>query len=292
MRPDPAHEPAIDNSLAHYLEGRALQIAQDKVQDPGQRSRLDRLVGLRAALMQERAAFHAEATARRHARGEIYTEARVAAIHAMGPSKEKLDDMADRLYLRQTSGDAVLRAHARAHFGRPLMSKRSYFSAATPDVASSLRARQEREEAFASAWLEAIGDAAFTAEIRRAQREALLSLRASTRPMHFVSRPVIAAWDDSDALALGKIWKHVDDLAAAQGIEALSDFIAVTDDDEDGALDPVRLLSTLSALIDALHVPETKVPGKRAALATLGKLREAVAGVIERGGRAHFEVDL
>ena len=292
MTLDPTTEPPIDTTLAHYMEQRALEVALEKAQGPHEHAKLERLIALGETLNQHRAAYLAEATAKRHARGEVYSSARVATINAMGPSKDKMDELVRGLYLKQATADDVLRAHARTHFGRGLMFKRSVLSATTPDIAASARENQLREEAFAAAWLDTIGDPAFTADLRRLQREALLQLRTSARPMLFVATPPFDAFDDADAQTLGKVWNKLDDLASSLGVEPLSSFIALPDEGESGDVDPARLLPTLTALVAAIQAPGEKFPNKRAALAPLTKLCASATRLAEQGGRAHFEVDL
>jgi hypothetical protein len=80
MTRDPADEPAIDTALSHYMEQQALAIALDKAVTPDQRAKVEHLAALRLVLMQRRDAFHHEAVAKRHARGEVYSRTRVAAV--------------------------------------------------------------------------------------------------------------------------------------------------------------------------------------------------------------------
>ena len=291
MALDPAGEPPIDISLAHYLEERALAIALDKAATPQQREKAGHLVELRHTLLQRRDAFHQEATARRHARGEVYSKARVAAINAMGPSLADLESQAKTLYLRQPDLQGVLAAHARAHFAYGLVSARLLLSSHPADIADAAREMHAHEEAFAAAWIAAIGDEAFETQLRRSQREALSTLRTSTRPMHVVIQPPSGGFDDADADALGKAWNKLDELAQMLGAEPLSNWIALPGED-DATAAAAQVLATVGALIEAVDNPDRKFPGKRATLAVLAKVRDQLAQAAQAGGRACFEVDI
>ena len=87
---NPADEPPIDTSLAHYLEERALAIAGEKARTEEERAAVSRLLAFRQSLMTDREAFSEESVRKRHARGEIYSPARVAVINSYCPSRESL----------------------------------------------------------------------------------------------------------------------------------------------------------------------------------------------------------
>ncbi|MEC5398759.1 hypothetical protein [Uliginosibacterium sp. H1] len=295
MSLDPADEPPIDNALAHYMEARALDIAREKAGTPAERAKLATLCALRERLMTQRGAFDRQAVAARHARGEVYSAARVAAINAMGPTRDDMDRDVRTLYAAQSSVDEVLRTHARTHFVYALMSSRLLLAEHTPDIAAAARAMQQQEEAFAAAWLACIGDDAFLAEVRALQREALGVLRTSTRAMYFVAQPdtvASVALDDTDAQVLGKAWKKLDELAVSLGQAPLSGFIAVPGEDDAAGVDAAQLLPVVDALLAALSTPAHKLSGKRATLAVLGKLREALVLLAQQGGRGYFDIDL
>ncbi len=287
---NPADEPTIDISLSPYMEERALQIALEKAATTEQRLDIQGLVELRAALMRRRAAFADEATARRHARGEIYSNARVAAINATGPTRGDMDRDISRLYMRQPDSAQVLMTHARVHFGTALMSSRLLLKLHPADVVDLAREMQRHEEAFAAAWFAAVGDPAFKVEMRKLQRDALRQLRTSTRPMYFVTRPEGAEFDDTDAHAMGKVWNKLDELAQMLDVEPLSNFIALPDEGDAGGTLGGRLLPTMSALNLALQRPDCKVPSKRAAITAMTKIRDAIRRLPE-DGLAYFEVD-
>jgi hypothetical protein len=289
---DPADEPPIDTTLAHYMEQQALAIALDKATTPDQRAKVERLVALRLALMQRREAFNTEAVAKRHARGEIYSKARVAAIHAMGPTQSDLDGNVKNSYQRQPDSEGVLKAHARSHFAYGLMSARLMLALHTPDIADAARAMQRHEDAFARAWVDAIADASFKPALQQSQREALRALRTSTRAMYFVTHPGVLQLDDTGARALGKAWNKLDELAQGLGVEPLSTFIALPGEDDSAGVPAHQLLPTLTALIDAVQGPGQKFPSKRAVVTVLTDMRDALLRLGEQGGRAYFEVDI
>jgi hypothetical protein len=288
----PIGEPPLDGSLTHYMEERALAIALEKSTDAGQRARVEHLIALRRTLMQRRDAFLVEATAKRHARGEIYSSARVAAINAMGPGRASLEQLVRSLYLKESDARGVLIAHARSQFAQGLVSQRLLLASHTPDIADAARQMHAREEEFAAAWVAAIGDAGFTSELRQQQREALLLFRTAARAMYFVTSPQSGLFDDADAADLGKAWKKLDELAGRINIAPLSDFIALPDEGDSAAVPPSLLLPTVTALIAAIQDPAGKFPSRRAALAVLGKIRDALLGLDANEGRACFEVDI
>lgn len=288
----PDDEPPIDTSLSHHMEQRALEIAAEKAATPAQHAKVAQLQALRAALMQRRAAFQREAVAARHARGEVYSAARVAAINAMGPSREELERNARGLFRSAADADGVLKVHARVQFAHALMSSRLLLQHATSDIATAAQAMQRHEEAFAAVWVAAIGDTSFAAELHTIQRDALVALRTSTRPMVFVSEPAFEAFDDADAQVLGKAWNKLDALARELKVEPLSSFIALPDEGHSAAAAPAAIERTVDALLAALQAPQHKVPSRKAALAALTKVRDALAWLGTRGGRAAFEIDL
>lgn len=292
MRATAADEPPLDRSRDHLLEARALERAAALAADEATRARLAGLADQRAALMAAREAFNQEATARRHARGEIYSAARVAALNAMGPDAQELEQTARTLYGRHTRSGDVLKAHARVHFVNALMAARLNLAHMPADIAAAARAMQAAEEAFAKAWLAAIDVPAFTASLRADQRQALRSLRTATRPMYFATAPSAGGDDDVDAAVLGRAWAKLDDLAETLGVEPLSAFIALPDEGEAAGVPAARLAASIAALCEALGRPGEKFPAKKATLASLARIQAALAALAARQGRAWFEVDL
>ncbi len=291
MTPDPANEPAIDTSPSHYMEARALEIALQKAADAAQRAAIEGLMQRRGALMGRREAYAAHAVAMRHARGEIYSSARVAAINAMGPGLATLERDVRALYLQQPDAARVLMAHARTHYAGALMSSRLLLAAYPANVAEAAREMQHHEEDFAAAWVAAVADPGFTAELRRLQRQALHQLRTSTRPMHFVADPSCTNFDDGDAEALGKAWSKLDDLAVALGVAPLSEFIALPEEGPSSGATRAQMLPSVDALAARLQQPGVKFPSKRAVAGALTKIRDTLERLPEQG-RACFEIDL
>jgi len=292
MNADPVHEPPIDVTLNHYMEERALTIALEKAATREERERVERLMELRSALMQHRQDYLKEAIAKRHARGEVYSASRVAAINAMGPSRTQLDANVRSLYLRQPTSEGVLKAHARTHFAHALVSQRLMLADMPPDILEATRSVQEHEEGFAKAWLAAVGDPSFDSELREEQRQALALFRTASRPMYLVTSPVCEEFDDLDARELGKIWAKLVKLSESLGFAPLSDFIAFDGEGDSAGVPAMELVPVVEALISAVAKPGQKFPSKRGAISTLTKIRGVLARVTERGGRAHFEVDL
>lgn len=292
MGHDPADEPPIDLSLTHYMEDQALAIAWDKAATAQQRTKVEALRQRQATLMEHRAAHTLLATARRHARGEVYSKARVAAINAMGPSRESMDDSIKALYLRQPDSESVLKAHALTHFTTALVSQRLGMALVPADIAHEARDMLAHEEAFATAWMAAIDDANFMPEIRERRREALAMFRTASRPMHLVTVPEADNLDDEDAAALGKAWNKLDALSSSLGVKPLSSFIAFEDEGDSAGMPASELLPTIEALLIAVASPAEKFPSRKKALSILGQVRDALQALDSRGGRAFFSVDL
>lgn len=291
MSRDPATEPPIDTSLTYYMEERALAIALDKAVTPEQRDRVTHLMALREDMMQRREAHMVEATAKRHARGEVYSASRVAAINAMGPSKEAMDRDVHALYAAQSDGDGVLMTHARVNFGQGLMASRLLLRSMPPDIVDAAREMQRREEAFAGAWIAAIGSDGFAAEVRQAQLDGLKFLRTSTQAVHFVVHPGGADFDDEHAAALGKTWSKLDELAVSLEVEPLSSFLALPDEGESAGVPAARVVASVEALLASLAAPGAKLPAKRATVAALIRVRD-LAAAADAGGSVWFEVDI
>lgn len=292
MNAGPVREPPIDVSLDHYMEERALAIALEKAATREEREKLERLMELRSRLMQHREAYLKEAVAKRHARGEFYSASRVAAINAMAPTRDELDANVRGLYLLQPTSEGVLKAHARTHFAQPLVSQRLMLADMPADIVEAARSIQAHEEAFAKAWVAAVGDPGFASQLREEQRQALALFRTASRPIHLVTSPVCEEFDDLDARELGRIWSRLDRLAESLGFAPLSHFIAFDDEADSAGVPALQLLPTVDALLSALARPERKFPSRRSAVALLARIRAALGRAGERGGRAHFEVDI
>jgi len=286
------HPPTIDVSLDHYMEERALAIALEKAATPEERRKVERLVDLRSRLMKQREAYLNEATARRHARGERYSRSQIAAINEMAPSRVELDAYVKTLYAPQPDSTGVLKAHARTHFVHALVPARLMLADLPPDIVEAARLMQEHEERFARAWLAAIGDPAFDAELREQRRQALTLFRGATRPVYLVTDPAREVLTDDDARELGKSWARLDRLASSLGAKPLSSFIAFEDEGEGAGAPANEILPIVEALISAIKSPRQKFPSKRSAIAVLTKIRAGLVTAAEKGARAHFEVDI
>jgi len=279
-------------SLTYYMEERALAIASEKAVTQEERDRILRLMALRADLMMHRDAYLQEAVLKRHARGEVYSRARVEAINALGPSRAQLDADVRASFLAQPDTRGVLEAHARAAFGFALVSQRLGLAHMPADIVESARKMQEREEGFANAWMAAIGDHRFDAELRERQREALSLLRTAARPMYFVSGQASDCLDDEEARELGKAWNKLDKLAESQGLAPLSRFIAFLDEGGSADVAASELLPVLEGLITRIESPSDKFPSRKKVLSVLQKVRCAILTAKASGGGGHFEVDL
>lgn len=288
MKPSVMDEPPIENSLEHYMEDRALAIALAMAGTPEEQARIDHLANLRDALMEHRQAYSKEAIAKRHAREEIYSNARVAAINALAPSREEMDSNVKGLYMEQGTTEDVLRAHARTHFASALVSKRLSLALMPDDIAESARKMQDREESFARAWIDAIGDPGFVEQMRVLQRDAMVMLRAASRPMYLVTHPESEVMQDEHAVALGKAWNKLDALSQSLGVAPLSAFIAFDEEGETAGAAASDVLTTVRALIAGLESDAHKIASKAQVLELLGALRKALANAAGSGGRAFF----
>ena len=284
-------EAKIDDSLSDYLEERALAIALEKASCDQERDRIQQLAELRQHLLVRRAAHTREMIAKRHARGEFYSPAKVKSINAFGPSRAELDKTVRDCYLQRPNSGEVLKAHARIHFGYNLMAQRSQLAYATADVKSDMQ-RMYREEAhFAEAWLEAIDDHPFRLQIREQQRQALRSLRSCKTAMFLVTRPPHPELGQLDCQALGKAWTRLDDLCLSEGLVPLSAYIGFEDQSPADDFAAAEVLASVSGLA-ALLGSQAKIPGKKAVRASLEQLQRILEWLQEHQGRLHFEVDL
>lgn len=292
MSQDPSQEPPIDVSLTHYVETRALALALEKAATPDEQGLVRGLMAHRAALMEKRDAYLALAVAKRHARGEVYSAARVAAINAIGPSRAQLDDDINTRLARKSSALDVLKSQARVQFAFSLVSQRLQLADLPADMQDAARHMLEYEERFARAWLDAVGDAALQAEVRNRQRELLVMLRTASRPMYFVGAGAVSCLDDDEARDLGKVWAKLEAMGQSLGLESLSQFIAVGDEGEAANVNADRLLAVLDRLREAIQRPEVKFPAKNKTMQVLQKICTALNDPNVSGGGGRFEVDI
>ena len=292
MTPDPGQEPPIDVSLAHYVEERALTLALEKATTPEERVMVQGLMAQRAVLMAQRDAYLALAIAKRHARGEVYSKARVAAINAIGPSRAQLDKDIDTRLARKPDALGVLKSQARVQIAFSLVSQRLQLADLPADMRDAAREMLAHEERFARTWLDAVGDAALQAEVRARQRELLAMLRTASRPMYCVGTGESNVLDDEEASNLGKVWAKLDRLAAELGLEQPSQFIAVADEGDAANVSAGQLLGVFERLLEEIQRPGGKFPSKKKTLQVLQKICTALHGIKHCGGGGRFEVDI
>jgi hypothetical protein len=242
--------------------------------------------------MEHRIAFEKEARCKRHARGEVYSAARVAAINAMGPSKAELDECVEMSYKSQNDSEGVLKAHARSHFGYGLVSARFLLASYPADIAAASHEILRQEEAFAEAWINSIGDKSFKAELRGLQLEAVRTLRTRSVPMYMVTHPTNVEMDDLDARELGEVWRRLDDMANELGAVPLSTFIALPGEDKSAGTAVEQVVPTLTALIDRIQTPGLKFPSKRAVVEVLTRIRTTLVQINDCDARVQFEPDI
>lgn len=284
-------EARIDDSLCCYLEERALALALQKAANHQQRACLENLANLREELMHKRAVHLQEMTAKRHARGEFYSAAKVKSINALGPSKAELDHIVRTSYAGQPSATEVLKAHARIHFGYNLMSQQSLIACCAEDTRADVKRMYQSEAQFARAWLEAIGEEQFRLDIREQQRQAMRTLRSTKTSLYLVARPHCPQQDQLDLQPLARVWNKLDGICEANGLRMLSDYIGFEDQPADDDIPAQKVLATVAGLIAALETSGAKIPGKKAVRVKLEDLRRILDWLRDREGRIRFEVD-
>lgn len=281
-------EKPIDLSLESYVEGRALELALAKATTDAARAEMQRLLEQRAALEERRAAHALDMTARRHARGEVYSDAKVDAINRMMPSMAELERSIRELFARLPDAAAVLERYAVTHFPMLRAQRRTMISALPAEAEEAARAMEEDEERFRTAWIAATGSPTLVRQLKARERELVLLFRTGSRPMFLVTTPASARAADVDGVALGKAWNKLDELCGARGVRPLSDFVGLDGQaPEDDAL-AAEVRVSVDALSAALAEPGNKVPGKKATRAAL----ELVSALLKEVERARFEVDL
>lgn len=289
---EPNQEAAIDHTLDHYLEEQALLCAMTKAKSDRERDLARQLMLHRETLMTERAEHIRRVTAKRHARGEFYSDTKIKSINSMMLSREELDQVVRGSFESQPDFANVLRNHALAHVGVGLVSNRSQLAYAPEDVADDLRAMLVLEEAFAAEWVKAINDPAFQTELNQRRRETMTLLRTSKTSMFLVTEPVCPITDSLDAAVLGRAWNKLDSLARTLGMKPLSTFVGIDGQANDDSSYAEDILPTVDALIAALQDSQQKLPGKKATAAELTRIRDVLLWLQTRNGRAYFEVDL
>jgi hypothetical protein len=285
-------EAKIDISLTYYLEQRALELAQSRAASDAERAAIERLRGLRAALQAEREAHHQLMVARRHARGEVYSDAKIKSINAFGPDRKELDKTVNDYYAQQDGAMGVLKAHGLSHFGAAMMSQRSNLAYAPPDVIDEVRKMQKLEEAFADAWISTIGDPAFNARLAQARRDAAKLFRTSATPMWLVVHPACPAQRDMDAGALGRAWSKLESISEEAGLKPLSEYVGIDGQAAEDGAPAAEVLKAVDGLLAAIDASGKKLPAKKATLAVLQEVRAILEWAEEHQARVYFEVDI
>jgi hypothetical protein len=291
MNPSPHREALINYTLDHYMEKQALICARAKARTDRERAAVERLIHLRNALMEERARLRDQFTTKRHARGEFYSDAKVAAINAMGYNQAELDQCVKACYESQEDAMGVLKSHARTAFGHGLISQRSLLAHAPDDIVALMRESLALEETFATEWLNAIDDTAFLKQIQQVQREAMVSLRTSSSGMYLVTEPAYHLADAVEAAKLGQAWNKLDALARELGVPELSEFIGIDGQSYADGSTAEKILSTVEALLETLQDSKRKLPSKKLVCESLRHIRDTLRWLHSCEGRAYFEID-
>jgi hypothetical protein len=292
MDSGPAREAPIEHSLDHYMEEQALACASAKAHTDQERAAIERLCRHRAVLMEKRAHFLDQVTAKRHACGEFYSDAKVASINAMGPTRAELDQRVRGCFESQPDVMSILKSHALSQFGYGLISQRSLLVHAPDDIVELVREKQALEEAFAAEWLDAIDDPSFRNQVRHAQRETMITLRTSSTGMFFVTEPACPSTDGVDAAELGRAWNKLDSFARELDVPELSAFIGIDGQSFPDGSSAEDILPTVEALLDALQDGKRKLPAKKSARESLRQIRNILFWLQSCNGRAYFAVDL
>ena len=292
MNSGPAREAPIDLSLDHYMEEQALACAHAKAHTDQERAAIERLSRHREVLMEKRARYLDQVTAKRHARGEFYSDAKVASINAMGPTKAELDQLVKGCFENQPDVMSILKAHALSQFGYGLISRRSLLVHAPDDIVELVHEKQALEEAFAAEWLDAIDDPSFRNQVRHAQREAMITLRTSSTGMFLVTDPACHSTDGVNAAELGRAWNKLDSFARELGVTELSAFIGIEGQSFLDGSSAEDILPTIEALLGGLQDSKRKLPAKKSVRSSLGQIRDTLLWLQSCKGRAYFEVDL
>lgn len=284
-------EAKIDLSHSHYLERRALELALSRAAPGAERAAIERLLALRDTLQCERAAHDQRMVARRHARGEYFSDAKVKAINEMGPSRKELDKTVDDYYAKQDGAAGVLKAHGLAQFGAAMVSQRSSMSAVPADVADDVRQMRKLEDAFAEAWIATIGDPAYNAKLAERRREAARMFRTASTPMWLVTEPACPLQCDMDAGALGRAWNKLDTISEEAGLPSLSSYIGIDGQAAEDGAPAAEVLAAVDGLLAAINTSTHKLPARKAALAALEEVRVILRWAEQHEARVYFEVE-
>jgi len=291
MTTPPKTEAKIDGSNCHYLEQRALELALARAATEAERAAIERLVALRADLELQRAAHSRLMVARRHARGEFYSDAKVRAINEMGPSRKELDKTVNDYYAKQEGAMGVLKVHGLVHFGMALMSQRSNLAQVPPDIVDDVRQMRELEEAFADAWGAAIGDPGYDAQLAERRREAARMFRTANMPMWLVALPACPLQRDMDANTLGRAWNKLEAISAEAGLTPLSSYVGIDGQTAADGAPAAEVLAAVDGLLAAIEATTKKLPSKKATLAVLEEVRAILQWSDQHQARVYFDVE-
>jgi len=284
-------EAQITLSNSHYLEQRALEMALSRAASEAERAAIEGLQALRAKLQLEREAHNQLMIARRHARGEFFSDAKVKAINAMGQSRKEMDKTVDDYYARQEGAMGVLKAHGLSHFGTVKVSRRSNLSAMPPDVIDDARRMIDLEEAFADEWIAAIADPAYNAKLAERWRNAARLFRTASSPMWLVAQPSCPQQRDMDAGALGRVWSKLEAISEEAGLISLSKYIGINGQVAEDGAPAAEVLAAVDGLLAAIAASPKKLPAKKATLAALEEVRAILQWAVQHQARVYFEVE-
>ncbi|MTW11321.1 hypothetical protein GM658_12020 [Pseudoduganella eburnea] len=291
MTTPPRTEAKINLSRSKELERRALEMALSRAASDAERAAIERLLALREQLQAEREAHNELMIARRHARGEFFSDAKVKAINAMGQSSKEIDKTVNEYYAKQDGAMGVLKAHGMSHFGWGIVSQRSSISAFPADVVDDVRRMRKLEEAFANEWIAAIADPAFNAKLMERRREAAKMFRSAGMPMWLVAQPACPLQPDMDAGALGRAWSKLEAISEEAGLPALSKYVGIDGQAAQDGAPAVEVLKAVDGLLAAIDATAKKLPAKKATLAALEEVRAILHWAEQHRAPVYFEVE-
>jgi len=291
MTTPPKTEAKIDLSHSNYLERRALELALSRAASDAERVAVERLLALREVLQVKREAHDKLMVARRHARGEFYSDAKVKAINAMGQSRKEMDKTVNDYYAKQDGAMGVLKAHGLSHFGAVMVSRRGNISAFPADVVDDVREMRKLEEAFADEWIATIGDPAYNAKLMERRREAARMFRTASMPMWLVAQPACPLQRDMDAGALGRAWSKLEAISEEAGLEPLSKFVGIDGQAAEDGTPAAQVLAAVDGLVAAINASAKKLPSKKATLAALEEVRAILQWSDKHQARVYFDVE-
>ncbi|KQZ44932.1 hypothetical protein ASD58_01380 [Duganella sp. Root1480D1] len=287
----PKTEAKIDLSHSNYLERRALEMALSRAASDAERAAIERLLALRDKLQVEREAHDQLMLARRHARGEFFSDAKVKAINAMGQSRKEMDKTVNDYYAKQDGAMGVLKAHGLSHFGAVMVSQRGNISAFPADVVDDVRQMRKLEEAFADEWVATIGDPAYNAKLMERRREAARMFRTASTPMWLVAQPACPLQRDMDAGTLGRAWSKLESISEEAGLPSLSKYVGIDGQAAEDGTPAAEVLAAVDGLLAAIGQSTKKLPARKATLAALEEVRAILQWADQHQARVYFDVE-